>query len=70
MTNPENLNTPEQTSEKLGVSLPTLARWRTEGNGPAYVKLGHRVAYLDADLASWIVAQRRTFTGQTAEAAA
>ena len=35
----------------------TLAHWRSEGRGPAYVKLGSRVAYRGSDLNEWLAAQ-------------
>ena len=36
----------------------TLARWRTNGAGPSYVKLGVRVAYRGEDLNAWIASRR------------
>ena len=35
----------------------TLARWRHEGRGPAFVKLGSRVAYTGRALNEWIDSQ-------------
>ena len=32
----------------------TLEKWRLEGVGPAYVKVGHRVVYRRADLERWM----------------
>ena len=32
----------------------TLAHWRSEGRGPAYIKLGARVAYRGSDLNQWL----------------
>ena len=32
----------------------TLAHWRCEGRGPAYVKLGSRVAYFGLHLNEWV----------------
>ena len=61
-----NLNSPEQVKQRLGISLPTLARWRGAGEGPPFIKMGHRVAYTDSDLEAWLQSQRRSFTGQTA----
>ena len=34
----------------------TLAHWRSEGRGPAYVKLGARVGYRGSDLNRFIEA--------------
>ena len=35
----------------------TLAHWRCEGRGPAYIKIGPRVAYRGSDLNQWLEAQ-------------
>lgn len=35
----------------------TMARWRSQGQGPAFVKLGSRVAYSGAALTEWIERQ-------------
>ena len=35
----------------------TLAHWRSEGRGPAFVKIGSRVAYRGADLNAWLDAR-------------
>ena len=36
----------------------TMAHWRSEGRGPAYVKIGSRVAYRGADLNAWLKSRR------------
>ena len=36
----------------------TLAHWRSEGRGPAFLKIGKRVAYQGADLNRWLDRQR------------
>ena len=38
-------------------SYQTLAHWRSEGRGPAYVKVGHKVFYTGRDLNRWIAEQ-------------
>ena len=43
-----------QTYAYLGVSTQTLARWRMEGFGPPFVKLGRGVFYRAGDLRAWI----------------
>ncbi|MDP3719346.1 MAG: helix-turn-helix domain-containing protein [Acidobacteriota bacterium] len=43
-----------------------LARWRSEGNGPKFLKIGRRVAYRDRDLDAWLDRQTRTSTAQRA----
>lgn len=43
------------------ISVRTLANWRSQSNGPRYVKLGGRIAYRLADVAAW--EERRTVGG-------
>jgi len=51
------LTTPEA-AEWLGLSTPTLARWRGQRVGPPYIKLGPKsVRYRISDLDSWQQAQ-------------
>jgi hypothetical protein len=45
-------------AKRLGVSRGTLANWRWRNVGPAYLKIGRRVEYLDDDIDAWEVAQR------------
>lgn len=35
----------------------TMAHWRCEGRGPAYVKIGPRVAYSGRALNEWLTAR-------------
>lgn len=39
-----------QAARYLGVSVPTLNRWRGAGSGPPWSRLGGRVYYTFADL--------------------
>ncbi len=32
----------------------TLAHWRSEGRGPAFIRLGSRIAYRGRDLNEWV----------------
>jgi predicted DNA-binding transcriptional regulator AlpA len=41
----------------VGVSAPTLRRWRCEGRGPKVCKLGGLVRYRVSDLRAWAQAQ-------------
>jgi hypothetical protein len=52
------LNT-DDAARFLGLSKQTLARWRVEGAGPPYRKLGSRVTYRRADLEAF--AEGNTF---------
>jgi len=48
-------------------SPSTLAHWRSEGRGPAYIKIGWRVAYRGSDLNAWLAARTiRPADGQEA----
>ena len=38
----------------VGVTVKTLADWRTEGKGPTYTKLGGGVFYRTEDIRQWI----------------
>ena len=44
------LVTERDASECLGVSVRTLQKWRLQGSGPRFVKLGHAVRYDGRDL--------------------
>jgi predicted DNA-binding transcriptional regulator AlpA len=58
-----HVRTPEIAAERLGVSKPTLARWRCDGTGPKFVKIGGKVGYLDEDLDDFLDRNRRVSTG-------
>jgi excisionase family DNA binding protein len=53
-----------QAAEALGVSVRTLQRWRVEGRGPHYRKLGKLVAYAEQDLAEFLEECRRHSTSE------
>jgi hypothetical protein len=50
-----------------GLAVQTLARWRVEGRGPRFFKLGSRVRYDRADLDTWLESQRRRSTSDRGE---
>jgi predicted site-specific integrase-resolvase len=50
----------ERAAEALGLSARTLQRWRVEGRGPAFVKLGKRVAYTRGALRRYVKQSERT----------
>ena len=37
-------------SARWGVNVKTLKRWRNEGRGPRYIKIGRSVTYLPKDI--------------------
>ncbi len=48
--------------EEKPLSVRTLQRQRSDGTGPAYIKVGRLVRYRKSDLDAWIEAQRRRST--------
>ena len=44
--------------EAIGLTYSALAKWRHFGRGPAYVKIGSRIAYRGEDLNAWLERQR------------
>ena len=63
MTNSECLVTEGEAASLLRVSLTSVRRWRREGRGPVYRKLGRSVRYRTDDLADFVAAARRISTG-------
>ena len=60
--------TDQQLANLLGVTTRTTLRWRRDGGGPPYVRVGLRyVRYRRADVDAW--ASTRTFRTLAAEAA-
>jgi predicted DNA-binding transcriptional regulator AlpA len=58
---------PHEAAKLLGVSSSTLAKWRCQGNGPGFVKVGPRcVAYSISALDQFIALNRRNNTSQIA----
>lgn len=59
----------KQAADYLGLKSQTLRRWRMQGDGPAYVRLGNtpraRVAYRNADLDLWL--DQRVFYSTSVE---
>lgn len=45
---------PKQAAETIGISTSTLAKFRLDGKGPKYSKLGRRVFYEESELRRWI----------------
>jgi excisionase family DNA binding protein len=50
------LLTESEVAARLRVSLACLRRWRLEGRGPRFVKVGSRVRYPSEELDGWIQA--------------
>ena len=57
----------QQLADMLGVTTRTTLRWRRDGGGPPYVRLGPRyIRYRAMDVDAW--ARARTFASLAAEA--
>lgn len=52
----EPLLTQETVAARLGRAPVTLRRWRAEGTGPDYVKVGGAVRYRWTDVEAWLTA--------------
>lgn len=48
---------PEEVAELLGVTVQFLAKWRTYGQGPKFVRVGGRIRYRPADIEKYIAEQ-------------
>ena len=56
------LITPSDAAILLCVSPATLRKWRWEGKGPKFIKIGRKVAYRDSDINAFIDSQVRCST--------
>lgn len=54
--------------DKTPISTRTLQRWRLEGGGPLYVKLGRLVRYRQSDLNAHLDECTRTSTSESTPA--
>lgn len=60
-----------ETSEYLKIAIKTLQRWRCEGGGPVFCRIGTRaIRYQRSDLDAFKKAGRRTSTSDPGAAAA
>lgn len=57
------LNT-EAAAIYIGFSKPQLEIWRSQGDGPPYLKLARAVRYSRADLDAWMSSHRQSHIGQ------
>ena len=51
-----------QVPQYLGIQRQTLARWRHEGFGPQWVRMGRLIFYRSTDLRDWIKSRVRRNT--------
>jgi excisionase family DNA binding protein len=52
--------TEAEAAVRLGLKVATLRAWRSQGRGPAYVRLGRAIRYLTADLEEFLASNRHT----------
>jgi predicted DNA-binding transcriptional regulator AlpA len=52
-----SLLTEQDVAKQLHVSLAALRRWRLEGRGPRFIKVGSLVRYRPEELEQWVAAQ-------------
>lgn len=63
MEKPEEMITAAGLARELSVTESALAKWRTDGNGPPFCKLGHKVVrYPRSGIEAWKVARVRSRT--------
>jgi hypothetical protein len=55
---PFRLLEPQEAALLLGTTTATLADWRFNRSGPAFVKVGHLVRYQLRDLTDYMMARR------------
>ena len=60
LTDADELLTARELAAELKVSLRTLERWRAQGIGPVYVRLGRTVRYRRSDVNAWLERQRQS----------
>jgi len=46
--------TPRELATELGVHVVTLCRWRREGYGPEFVRVGSGIRYRRRDVDAWL----------------
>jgi excisionase family DNA binding protein len=51
---PGEMLTAAELAAELKVSRRTLARWRSEGSGPPFVRVGRSPRYRWADVQAWL----------------
>ena len=62
------IRTEQEAADILKISVRTLQRWRREGQGPRYTRLGvRRLGYSDEELQAWT--RRNVFASRAAELA-
>lgn len=55
----DDLLSPADLAEHLGVSIRTIYNWRSSNTGPQGFRVGRHVRYRRSDVEAWIVDQHR-----------
>jgi predicted DNA-binding transcriptional regulator AlpA len=50
--------TETEAAARLGLKVATLRAWRNQGRGPAYVRLGRAIRYLEIDIDEFLDSNR------------
>ncbi|MFC2925266.1 MULTISPECIES: helix-turn-helix transcriptional regulator [Hyphobacterium] len=62
---PDFLLTPKQAARYLNLAEISLAKWRVDGTGPEYFKLGRAVRYRVDSLDAWLEERLQRSTSET-----
>ena len=46
--------TESETAEHIGISLSGLRKWRNDGSGPPYIRIGRLIRYREKDIEEWL----------------
>jgi predicted DNA-binding transcriptional regulator AlpA len=57
---------PPKVADKLGVTIGTLANWRTKQIGPPHYRVGGLVLYANDEIDDWVAAGRQSTGDATA----
>ncbi len=57
---------PREAAEILRVSEKTLAKWRWNGGGPVFCRVGRKILYREDDLSAFVTRHRSTSDDGTA----
>jgi Helix-turn-helix domain len=63
-TTQPQLLTESQAAVWLCHGLSTIRRWRREGNGPPYIRIGHRIFYRPTELVEFVESHHSNRGGQ------
>lgn len=59
VTHMDRLLKSKELAEVFGLTDNALRMWRSQGQGPPYFKIGHRVRYSEAKVRDWLEDRER-----------